>query len=35
MRDNWRWDSVKEQVHMVYRSEHGDDYLILLSEGDW
>ena len=33
MRDNWRWDEVKPQVHLVYRSESDDDYLILLAEG--
>ena len=33
MREHWRWDEVKEQVHMVHRSEEADDYLILLSEG--
>ena len=33
MRDNWRWAEVKEQVHMVYRSDNPRDYLILLSEG--
>ncbi|WP_428095831.1 adenosylhomocysteinase [Candidatus Thioglobus sp.] len=33
MRDNWRWDEVKPQVHRVYRSEEKSDYLILLSEG--
>ena len=33
MRDNWRWDEVKPQVHLVFRSESDDDYLILLAEG--
>lgn len=33
MRDNWRWDEVKPQVHRVFRSETKNDYLILLSEG--
>ena len=33
MRENWRWDEVKEQVHMVYRSDDPQDYLLLLSEG--
>lgn len=33
MRDNWRWDEVKPQVHRVYRSDNKNDYLILLSEG--
>ncbi len=33
MRENWRWDEVKEQVHQVFRSDERGDYLILLSEG--
>jgi adenosylhomocysteinase len=33
MRDNWKWDEVKPQVHRIFRSENKDDYLILLSEG--
>ncbi|MCL4168236.1 UNVERIFIED_CONTAM: hypothetical protein GTU68_029646, partial [Idotea baltica] len=33
MRENWRWDMVKDQVHLIYRSEDDSDYLILLSEG--
>jgi adenosylhomocysteinase len=33
MRDNWRWDEVKPQVHRVFRSDDSSDYLILLSEG--
>ena len=33
MRDHWRWQRVKEQVHQVFRSEAPGDYLILLSEG--
>ncbi len=33
MRDNWRWDEVKPQVHRVFRSDNQNDYLILLSEG--
>ena len=36
MRDNWRWEEVKPQVHKIYRSDPtGDkgDYLLLLSEG--
>ncbi len=33
MRDNWRWDKVKDQVHQVFRSDDQSDYLILLSEG--
>ena len=33
MRDNWKWDEVKPQVHRIYRSTDKNDYLILLSEG--
>ncbi|NJK40326.1 MAG: adenosylhomocysteinase [Acaryochloridaceae cyanobacterium SU_2_1] len=33
MRQNWRWEEVKPQVHQVYRSDNPEDYLILLSEG--
>ncbi|MEM1434870.1 MAG: adenosylhomocysteinase [Pseudomonadota bacterium] len=33
MREHWRWDEVKEQVHLIYRSDAPGDYLILLSEG--
>ena len=33
MRDHWRWEKVKDQVHQVFRSEEPGDYLILLSEG--
>ncbi len=33
MRDNWRWEVVKPQVHKIYRSDDPKDYLILLSEG--
>ena len=33
MRDNWRWEEVKPQVHKIYRSDDPGDYLILLSEG--
>ena len=33
MRENWRWDEVKEQVHQVFRSDDNSDYVILLSEG--
>ena len=33
MRENWKWDEVKPQVHKVYRDEAADDHLILLSEG--
>lgn len=33
MRDNWRFEEVKEQVHKIYRSDDPADHLILLSEG--
>jgi len=33
MRENWKWEEVKPQVHKVYRSGDSDDYIILLSEG--
>jgi adenosylhomocysteinase len=33
MRNNWKWDEVKPQVHRIYRSNDNNDYLILLSEG--
>ena len=33
MRENWRWEEVKPQVHQVYRSDDATDFLILLSEG--
>lgn len=33
MRDNWRWDEVKPQVHRIFRVVNKNDYLILLSEG--
>ena len=33
MRENWKWDEVKPQVHKVYRDEATDDHVILLSEG--
>ena len=33
MRENWRWDKVKDQVHQIFRSEDNSNYLILLSEG--
>ena len=33
MRQHWKWETVKDQVHQIYRSENRDDYLILLSEG--
>ncbi len=33
MRDNWRWEEVKPQVHKIYRSDDPKDFIILLSEG--
>ncbi|PVZ72153.1 adenosylhomocysteinase [Pelagibaculum spongiae] len=33
MRDKWRWQEIKPQVHKIYRSETKDDFLLLLSEG--
>ncbi|MEM7099176.1 MAG: adenosylhomocysteinase [Pseudomonadota bacterium] len=33
MRENWRWDMVKDQVHQIFRSDDDSDYIILLSEG--
>ena len=33
MRDNWRWEEVKPQVHKIYRSDDKGDFLLLLSEG--
>lgn len=33
MRDNWRWDKVKDQVHQIFRSDDKSDYVVLLSEG--
>ena len=33
MRENWRWEVVKDQVHQIFRSDDRHDFLILLSEG--
>ncbi len=33
MRQNWRWEEIKPQVHKIYRSDDKADFLILLSEG--
>jgi len=33
MRKNWRWETVKDQVHQIFRSDDSSDYVILLSEG--
>ena len=33
MRDNWKWEEIKPQVHKVARSENPGDHIILLAEG--
>jgi adenosylhomocysteinase len=33
MRENWRWEEVKPQVHQVFRTDAPGDYLLLLAEG--
>ncbi len=33
MREQWEWEEVKPQVHMVWREKASNDHLILLSEG--
>ncbi|MBT8149335.1 MAG: adenosylhomocysteinase [Pseudomonadales bacterium] len=33
MRENWRWEEIKPQVHKIHRSSDAHDHLILLSEG--
>ncbi|ABC28390.1 adenosylhomocysteinase [Hahella chejuensis KCTC 2396] len=33
MRDNWEWEEVKPQVHVIYRNKDQNDHLLLLSEG--
>jgi len=33
MREHWRWETVKDQVHQIFRSDNPGDYIILLSEG--
>lgn len=33
MRDSWRWDEIKPQVHKVYRGDDEANHLLLLSEG--
>lgn len=33
MRENWRWEEIKPQVHKIYRNESNSDHLLLLSEG--
>ncbi len=33
MRENWKWEEVKPQVHQIYRSDAQHDFIILLSEG--
>ena len=33
MRENWRWEEVKPQVHRIFHSDDPSDFIILLSEG--
>ena len=33
MRENWRWEEIKPQVHKIFRSDVAEDHLLLLSEG--
>ncbi|MEE4382891.1 MAG: adenosylhomocysteinase [Pseudomonadales bacterium] len=33
MREQWRWEEVKPQVHRIFRSDDPADFIILLSEG--
>lgn len=33
MRQHWRWDEIKPQVHKVFRGDNEADHLLLLSEG--
>jgi adenosylhomocysteinase len=33
MRENWEWEEVKPQVHVVYRDRDSNNHLILLAEG--
>jgi len=33
MRQNWEWEEVKPQVHLIHRNKEAGDHLILLSEG--
>ncbi len=33
MREQWRWEEVKPQVHRIFRSDDPLDFIILLSEG--
>lgn len=33
MRQNWEWEEVKPQVHLIHRDKANHDHLILLSEG--
>jgi adenosylhomocysteinase len=33
MRETWRWEEVKPQVHRIFRSDDPTDFIILLSEG--
>ena len=33
MRNHWKWDEIKPQVHKVYRNQETNDHLLLLAEG--
>lgn len=33
MREHWRWEKIKDQVHQIFRSEDPADFIVLLSEG--
>lgn len=33
MREHWRFEEIKPQVHKVYRGDKAEDFLLLLSEG--
>lgn len=33
MRDHWRWDEIKPQVHKIYRGDDEANHILLLSEG--
>ena len=33
MRENWKWEEVKPQVHKIYRDRDTNDHLLLLADG--
>lgn len=33
MREHWRWEKIKDQVHQIFRSKDPADFIVLLSEG--